>query len=587
MKLGHALITADQEQQPSFGGKQDPLFETWIEVLQWREKHQPEDCALTFLRGSKLDEENLTYRELVRRAKSVAAHLKAEIPAGSRVLLLYPSGLEFVIAFFGTLYAGMTAVPANPPRLNRHSNRLLGILEDAGVNAVLGPGNVLSRFEALQTSARKWLSSDQLPDYSTHWEPPPVHGDSLALLQYTSGSTSTPKGVMITHANLLANHRMLQRALEQPPGCVIVSWLPLFHDMGLIGNLLQALFDGGRAVLMAPETFLMKPLCWLEAVSRYGAHTSGGPNFAFDLCVRKIDPAQATHVELSRWEVAFNGAEPVRAQTMKEFANSFAQLGFRSSSFKPVYGLAEATLFVSGGPNRREPVTCAFDAGCLEKNRAVPADAASPGSRVLASCGHAWFEEEIAIVEPETGILCEAGSVGEIWVAGKNVANGYWNRDEITANTFGAQIKGGTGRRFLRTGDLGFIHEGELYIAGRLKDLILSGGRNHHPADIELTVERASAQIRPGCAAAFAVNHEAGERLVILAEVHRHTNTEERHAIFSAIRQAVVEEHGIAPQTMALLEPYSLPKTSSGKIQRQLCRQQFMAGSLPVIQETP
>lgn len=361
-----------------------------------------------------------------------------------------------------------------------------------------------------------------VPDFeaASAWREPNLNGETLAFLQYTSGSTAAPKGVEVTHANVLANHAMIGAAFEQTEDFTIVSWLPLFHDMGLIGTVLQGLLAGNHCVLMAPEAFLMKPLRWLRAVARYGARASGGPNFAYDLCARKITPQQCEELDLSGWKLAFCGAEPVRAQTLERFAAAFAPCGLAPSAFYPCYGLAEATLFAAGGSKNAAPVVAGFDAAQLENGRAQLARGHETNARALVSCGRAWLDGEVWIVDADSLAPRAPGEIGEIWLRGPHVARGYWNSDAQTRAVFGAVTASGDGP-FLRTGDLGFMREGELFVTGRIKDLIIIGGRNHAAGDIEATVEASHAALRAGGCAAFGMDVENSEVLAVVAEVER------------------------------------------------------------------
>jgi len=573
---------------------------TLVELLRRRASHKRGRRAFTFLPDGENEGACLTYDELDCCARAIAAHLQMRGAVGCRVLLLYPSGLEFVAAFLGCLYAGAVAIPAYPPRLNRNLERLLAIVEDAQPAIALTSAAVFSRVEAALAPAGlaglPWLVTDTMgADSASQWREPDIGEGSLAFLQYTSGSTSQPKGVMVSHGNLLANNRMLEQAFEQSENSTIVVWLPLFHDMGLIGNVLQSLFIGSECVLMPPEAFLVKPLRWLQAISRYRAHTSGGPNFAYDHCARRVVFEQDASLDLSCWQVAFNGSEPVRSETLEHFARTFAPYGFRREAFYPCYGLAEATLFVTGGSKRSEPVAAAFRADSLRNHEAVVATFEDQEARKLVSYGRGWMGQEIEIIDPETAMPCTTGTIGEIWVSGPCVALGYWNRPQETDRVFRARRVDNDEKLFLRTGDLGFFHEGGLFIAGRLKDLIIIAGRNHHPNDIEHTVERCHPLIRAGCCAAFSVEEEGWERLVILAELERGCRTAGANGhvspdsvgmkfgtILRAIQQAVAEKHDLRADAVVFCRPASVPRTSSGKIQRHACRAGYLSGTLKV-----
>ncbi len=413
------------------------------------------------------------------------------------------------------------------------------------------------------------------------WRPPDVHGETLAFLQYTSGSTGTPKGVMLSHANLIHNSALICHAFEHTRSGVGVFWLPSYHDMGLIGGILQPMYYGRPNVLMSPMSFLQKPLRWLQAISRYKSTVSGGPNFAYDLCVRRISPEERRTLDLSSWSLAFNGAEPIRPETIAEFTRTFAQCGFHPEAFYPCYGLAEATLMVTGGMKTALPVIRTFDAKALESNQAVDALPDEEGTRTFVGCGKAFADQEVVIVDPETMTRRPDCRVGEIWVAGPSVAQGYWRHAEETAKSFLAYLKDSGRGPYLRTGDLGFLHDGELFVTGRLKDLIIIRGRNFYPQDIEQTVEKAHPLLRSSSSAVFMIEVAGRERLGVVAEIERGRNRspQELDEVFEAIRKSVSAEHEIPMEAIVLIKAGSIPKTSSGKIQRHACRNGFLRGT--------
>jgi len=557
-------------------------------MLRTRAEERPGQVAFTFLADGQTEAGWLTYAGLDAQARAVAAALREVAAPGDRALLLYPPGLDFIVAFFGCLYAGVVAVPAYPPRPNdRSQGRLRSIAQDAEPRVALSTSATLSGVAGLtavapELAAVRWIATDALaarekpePGFS---EPDP---ESIAFLQYTSGSTAEPKGVEVTHANLLHNERMIGAAFEQDESSVVVGWLPLYHDMGLIGTVLQPLHAGGRCVLMSPVAFLQRPLRWLEAIGRYHGTTSGGPNFAYELCVRKATPEALAGLDLASWRVAFNGAEPVRAETLERFAETFAPAGFRPEAFYPCYGLAEATLFVAGGVMGRRPRVARVEPAALERNEVVVVAPEVPDARLLVSSGRPWMGQKIVVADPETGEACLSGRVGEIWIAGPSVARGYWRNPEATARDFKAFLPGSDGP-FLRTGDLGFLAAGELYVTGRLKDLIILRGRNHYPQDLERTAEVGHPDLRPGNAAAFAVETGGEERLVIALEVERRRR-DGFDEVAEAVRRAVAAEHEVMVWEVVLLRAGSLPKTSSGKVQRGLCRRQYLGGDLTVV----
>jgi amino acid adenylation domain-containing protein len=552
-------------------------------VLARRAAASGERPAYLFLADGEVEAESLTWGGLEARAQTIAAALAAQAAPGERALLLYPPGLEFVSAFFGCLRAGVVAVPAYPPRPRKDQPRLRAIVRDAEPRLALTTSDLLPGLEKLAAAdpglaGVRWLATDRLP--AAEWDGPDPDPESVAFLQYTSGSTSTPKGVMVTHANLVHNEQLMSTAFEMDEESVVVGWLPLYHDMGLIGNVLQPLWCGGRCILMSPVAFLQRPRRWLEAVARYRATTSGGPNFSYDLCTRKVGPEEREGLDLSSWRVAYNGAEPVRAETLERFATAFAPAGFRREAFYPCYGLAEATLFVTGGRVGEPPRIGDFDAAALERHEVVEGD-----SRRLVSSGQST-EQRLIIADPETGVALPEERVGEIWVSGPSVALGYWKRPEVTEREMRAVLAGEEeGPRFLRTGDLGFLRDGELFVTGRLKDLIIIRGRNHYPQDLELTAERAHPDLRAGNAAAFAVDVEGEERLILALEVERRVRGDREilAEVAEAVRRAVAEEHEVQVAEVVLLKPGSLPKTSSGKVQRHACRAGYLDGTLEVV----
>jgi natural product biosynthesis luciferase-like monooxygenase protein len=576
-----------------------PNVATLIDLLQSRANQEPDKTAYIFLADGETEEDSLTYQELDQRSQAIAAHLQRLNATGSRALLLYPPGLEFITAFFGCLYAGVVAVPAYPPRLNHSLSRLQAIIADAQATIALTTTSILSNLERRFTEfpelkALHWLATDKVQsDTAVGWQLPHANSNTLAFLQYTSGSTGTPKGVMVSHGNVLHNQRLIQQGFQHTKQTIFVGWLPLYHDMGLIGNVLQPLYLGIPCILMSPVAFLQRPFNWLQAISRYKATTSGGPNFAYDLCVRKITPEQRSQLDLSSWEVAFNGAEPVRAETIERFTQTFAPCGFRREAFYPCYGMAENTLIVSGGLKSAPPILQNVQGEALEKNQVILAEVESQDVRTLVGCGQALGQQKMAmptavrgatIANPETLTRCASNQVGEIWVSGASVAQGYWQRPVETEYTFQAYLADTGEGPYLRTGDLGFLQDGELFVTGRLKDLIIIRGRNHYPQDIELTVEQSHPALRSSAGAAFSIEVDDEERLVVVQEVERtYLRKLDVDEVVGAIRQAVWKQHELQVYAVLLLKTAGIPKTSSGKIQRHACRQGFLEESLSVV----
>lgn len=561
---------------------------TLVELLRWRAQQQGDRCAYTFLVDGETQAISLTYFELEQRARAIAGWLQTQASPGDRALLLYPPGLDYISAFFGCLYAGVIAVPAYPPhrgRADRTLPRLRGIARSCQptlglTTEALLPSIEEMRGEAEEFGAIRFVASDLVEtSQASSWREPELNGDNLAFLQYTSGSTGMPKGVMVSHGNLLHNTEMIRVASHSGEKTVTVSWLPFYHDMGLIGNVLKSAWTGGTCVLLSAVHVLQKPFRWLDAISRYRGTYSGGPNFSYELCVEKITPEQREQLDLSSWNWAFNGAEPVRQATLDRFATTFAPHGFRAGALAPSYGLAEGTLMVSACGVENPPQLRHVRAESLEQNRVEDSgDEQAPGF-LLTSSGRSGDGQQVLSVDPSTKTICPPDKVGEIWVCGPSVAHGYWCLPEETAATFQARLADGTGP-FLRTGDLGFIQDGNVFVTGRLKDLIIVRGRNHYPQDIELTAEQSHNALRPGCCEAFSIDVGDEERVVVVQEVereHRRSNFDE---VQNAMRRAVAEQHEIDVYAIVLLKPGSIPKTSSGKLERRTCRAAYLDGTL-------
>ena len=606
-----------------------------VELPRLRALEQPEHRIYTYLTDGETEGAHLTYGALDRQARAIAALLQSCQASGERALLLYPAGLEFISAFFGCLYAGVIAVPLPPPNTaqpQRALSRFRAIANDAQPTVVLSTSSILAKIEGVFTQAPglrtlRWIATDKTAcNLADEWRDPAATCDTLALIQYTSGSTAIPRGVMVSHGNLLENSAHIDQAFEISPDDVSVTWLPVFHDMGLTNGIIQPMYRGRECVLMPPQSFLQRPVRWLQAVSKYKATISGGPNFAYEMCARKITPEQRSALDLSSWKLAYNGAEPVRADTLKRFAAAFDPCGFRPNFFYPCYGLAEATLMVSGGFVKDEPILRTMQVSELEHNHnsVVQVFDRRTNVRTLVGSGHAVGDTRIVIVDPQSLTACASDEVGEIWVSAPSVAHGYWNRPEETELTFHAYLADSGEGPFLRTGDLGFLGDGELFVTGRLKDLIIIGGRNLYPQEIELTVQQSHPAVRPACCAAFSVEVADEERLIVAAEVepryatnlhsangngngnghangngngngHRNGNgngngTSHPHhngrlpldvdALVRAIRRAVAEEHDVRVHAVLLLRAGSMPKTSSGKLERRACQAGFLDGTL-------
>ncbi|MDQ2874590.1 MAG: AMP-binding protein [Actinomycetota bacterium] len=559
-----------------------------VDLLRWRGEHQPGRRAFTFLRDGEGDEVPVSYGALNRGAQRVAALLQRETREGDRALLLYPSGLEYITAFLGCLYAAVIAVPAYPPnpRLERTLGRLRTIVQDAGPAVVLTTTSILPIGSQLAGrepafAGIRWLATDTDGDAGAEaWHEPATGGAGLAFLQYTSGSTTAPRGVMVSHQNLMHNQALIQRVAALDADSIGVSWLPMYHDMGLIGAVLQPIYTGFPCVLMSPAHFLQDPVRWLRAISRYRATVSAGPNFAYDLCNGQIKPDELAGLDLSSWRVALNGAEPIWPATLDSFTAAFGPYGLRREALTPCYGLAEATLLVSGGPAAASPaVIYAGKLALRQRQLTILRGPDSGRTSALVGSGQVQPGERVLVVDPQTRVPCQPGLVGEIWVAGASVAQGYWNSPEATEEIFRARLADGEGP-FLRTGDLGFIHDGQLFVSSRLKDLIIIRGSNHAPQDIERTAQASHPALRPGCGIAFAIEAGGDPQLAIVHEVRRERSSVDCEEVASAIRQVVAEEHGLDVHAVVLVRHGTVPRTSSGKLQRQACREQFLDGTL-------
>jgi len=586
-------------------GSQAAGFVSLVHMLVDRAKAQPDQRAYTYLVDGITESDTLTYRQLDRRSREIAVMLQSALDQGDRALLMYSPGLDFVSAFFGCLCAGVIAVPVYPPQPSRPERslpRLRAIYSESGAKAILCTEDVFCKFATLfqsdpELSTCPLLATDHygLEDIDT-WKVPEVRSDTIAFLQYTSGSTAAPKGVVVSHGNIVHNLAYIQNISHHETDNVLVSWLPTSHDMGLFSGVLFPLFNDCPAYLMSPVSFLQKPFRWLQAISHFRGTNSGGPDFAFELCAQKSTAEQRSQLDLGSWQIAYNGAEPIRKSTLESFSNAFRECGFRSTAFFPVYGLAESTVLVLGKPLRDE--NASSENASSENTNGTEAALAADGyvAAEPVSCGSPKFGMEVIIVDSKQAIEMELGQIGEIWVSGPSVAQGYWNLPSETEATFNAFLVSGRGP-FLRTGDLGFMRNGELFVTGRIKDLIIVRGRKHYPQDIEQTVEQSHSEIHSKSSAAVSVPAEDGPQLVILAEVNRRLRSGRSKSkvgeaspsegdcdeIIDAIRQAVSEQHELQAASISLLAPGSIPKTSSGKIRRHACCDAILAGTLDCI----
>ncbi|MFC5475891.1 fatty acyl-AMP ligase [Paraherbaspirillum soli] len=563
------------------------------EVLRQHALQRPEQDAVTLVSdpgraGAAL---SMSYRQLDSEARRIASWLQQRCALGDRVLLLYAPGLNFAAAFFGCIYAGMVAVPAPLPGQHQHQQRRVHrIATDAAVAAILTDSGNLG-------AVAEWAAAQQLDDITRlatdtadfgdpeAWRMPAIGRDTLVLLQYTSGSTGEPKGVMVTHNNLLHNVDSLRRAYGLTEHTRFGGWIPLYHDMGLMGLLLPALFLGSTCILITPTTFLKRPHLWLRMIDRYDIGFSAAPNFAFELCLRRVTEEQLAELDLSRWRYAANGSEPVQAHTIVEFAKRFAAAGFGADVVCPCYGMAETTLFVSGN-GRRLPVLCRVDSELLERHRFAPlgASAAAGGNgRELVSCGTA-HDFDVLIADPVTCNALPPGAIGEIWLRGPSVAQGYWRNPQATSKVFNASASNGDGGYF-RTGDLGVLHGGELYVTGRFKEMLIVHGRNLYPQDIEHEVRAQHAELSTGAGAVFTVA-APHEEVVVTHEIRGQCGPDLLRELALGVKTTVLQELGLRVAAVVLLRPGSVLRTTSGKIQRAAMRELFINDGLsPVYEE--
>lgn len=563
-------------------------FSSLIELLQYRAANNSDQIAYIFLPDGETEKVSLTYGELDRKARATAAYLQSLGAEGERALLLYPHSLEYIIALWGCLYANVIAIPLYPPHQRRKNiSTIKAIIKDSDAQFIVTTGRILSLSKPIfdELSELKTLqifTIDTIPeDISKDWQKPRVTNNDLAYLQYTSGSTDTPKGVMVSHANVLHNLASMHRAYNLASDNVFVSWLPFFHDMGLAFGVFLPLYGGFPDVLMPPTIFAQRPFRWLNAISNFKATGSCAPNFAFDFCVRRISPEQRTSLDLSSWTLAINGAEPVRPETLERFVEAFGTCGFKWSTFFPSYGLAESTVHASGGQNNVLPKIITVSKAALERHRVIEVSTMEEGSQRLIDSGQPLPDQKTIIVDPELLVKCAPDQIGEIWVSGPSISQGYWHRPEETKQTFHAYLSDTGEGPFLRTGDFGFIRDGKLFITGRLKDLIIIRGRNLYPYDIELTVEKCHPALRPECGAAFSVDIDDEERLVVVYEVE-YGQQIDIDEVVGTVRRAVFEDYEVQVYDVVLIKPGSFPKTSSGKVQRGACREAFLAKNLSI-----
>jgi acyl-CoA synthetase (AMP-forming)/AMP-acid ligase II len=573
-------------------------FQSFVALLRHRATAQPGQTGFLFLRDNnpENDLDLLSYSQLDQRARAIAAVLQQSGEPGQRVLLLHQPGADFVAAFYGCLYAGAIAVttyPAHRGRLKQSLPKVCDLLKDAECSTVLTTSDVAPVFtaawkEVMGGELPLVLASDAIPsEDADNWRNPAAGRDTVAFLQYTSGSTSRPRGVAVTHGNMLHNSEVIARGFESDSNSMGISWLPPYHDMGLIGGVVKPLYVGFPVVILSPYTFLQQPFRWLQTIAKVRATVTGGPNFAYDLCVRRVTAEQRAKLDLSSWKIAFNGAEPVHPETMERFCEMFAPCGFNPKAFYPCYGLAESTLYVTGGKALAGPRVVLLDRSELEAGTAIPVKANAEDTKAVVGCGHAPAQHKVVIVDPKSRLACTDGQVGEVWVSGPSVAAGYWNRPEESTKVFCARIADTGEGPFLRTGDLGFLMKGELFVTGRIKDVIIINGRNLYPQDLEVTAQSSHPGLQPFGGVAFSVEHDGQEKLVIAQEVQREFLRADSAEMIAAIRQAIVRDYDVQAYAIALLKPGQVPRTSSGKVRRSLCRTSLMSRELETVSVHP
>ncbi len=561
---------------------------TYVEVIQKRALETPDHVVYRFLENGIDESEHLTYAALDLIAKKVGRVLQEKGTKGDRVLMLYPAGLSYIASLFGCMYSGFIGVPAYPPRKNRGLKRLLSIIADSEANLCLLTRQIYQDIERNFADEpllknMQWIVYEDIDNHkASSFIPTEITPEDIALLQYTSGSTGHPKGVMISQLNLLYNSEYIRQSLGLSKKTIGMNWLPVFHDMGLIGGVLQVAYLGAVNIGMPPTSFLKNPGNWLRAIQKYKANTGGGPNFSYDYCVQKISDEEVKLLDVSSMNVFYCGAEPIRKATYQSFTNHFSPAKARLNQLYSCYGMAETTLIVTGMNPGSEPVFLNLDTEALSKNKVVITDSETR-STAIAGCGHTWMETEVRIINPDTFAPVANNEIGEIWVSGPTVAKGYWNKKEESMRTFQAHTCHGEGP-YLRTGDLGFLHHNELFVTGRIKDLIIIRGANFYPGDLEYTMQNAHPDLRENGGAAFPITHQNEEVLVLVQELERTAMRNTNHdELISTIRKAIAEEHEIEVFAVLLIKTGSIPLTSSGKIQRRQTRYEYLNGELEIV----
>ena len=568
-------------------GDESPDYQSFAHAFKYRSWQNPDDLALEYLEDGEVSGTSYTFFQLFKQSVAVAEKLQKKLKFQDRVLLFYPPGPEFVTAFLGCLLAGVIAVPAYPPKKNRNTNRLEAIIRDCGAEAILTTLSSLNKMksnfsEVSLIQGLKWLATDDTDEsMNVNFSLDQLKREHVAFIQYTSGSTGEPKGVIVNHRNLLHNSERIREVFLNYGVNRVVSWLPAFHDMGLIFGILQPVFSGWPFTLMAPNAFLIKPLRWLQAISKGGNVAAAGPDFAYRLCAEKISNDEISGLDLSGWKLAVDGAEPVRAETVSSFHSRFRSCGFTKRAFCPGYGMAEYTLYATAMRKDEEIPIIEIDPKIYQEQQKI--NLKSGTGHFLVACGQILYTAEVKIVDCEKQILCTEDSVGEIWLSSDSIAQGYWGKEKLSEEIFEAFTRDTGEGPFLRTGDLGFIHDGYLYISGRLKDLIIINGVNYYPQDLEKCVEESSESIQKGCCAAFAIQHQNTEKWVMVCELERKPKVD-----LNLLRMQVLEDlqktWGIQPWELVFIRYGSSHKTSSGKIQRQSTKKAWESKKLFVIE---
>lgn len=559
-------------------------FNNIIDLVNYRSDKCSNRVLYTTLANGEEEENQLTFNGLANNAKIIAGILQQDLRFGDRALLLFPAGLDFINAFYGCLYSGIIAVPLAIPRRYREDlTQIVNVIKNSEALAIISTTAILKDLKLPEDlNFIKIINIDEINSgLDKIWKQPKVKKNDIAFLQYTSGSTGSPNGVIVTHGNLLHNQQQILKSFCTSPQSVLISWLPHYHDMGLIGNIIHPLYVGFHAILMPPLAFLQKPYRWLKAISKYKATISGGPNFAYDLCVERITHEQKESLKLESWRVAFNGAERVRADTINKFSEVFEGNGFKKQSFFPTYGMAENTLFASGGDPDSKPVILAVNRKNLENNKIIIKEpGAQQDIQLLVSSGRSSEDQMVIAVDPIQKEICKDLFVGEIWIKSSSVTKGYWKNSLKTKDCYEGYLKDGSGP-FLQTGDLGFLKDGEIFITGRIKDLIIIRGRNIYPEELEIVAQKVDPILRNGCGAAFSIDDNNEDRIVLVQEIDRSgIRSLNENQIFNLIVENIAKYFDLQIFKIILIKPFTLPKTTSGKVRRQETKKLLLNGRI-------